>query len=339
MFTAVERSLASIQRVIYLLDRSLAPRPKVKAFQRAAEIVGSLGEDELCAAVNDGSLYALDGIGPSTGSVIADAVLDRPSAYLEKLEDSTTLDIGEGATIRAALRGDCHMHTTWSDGAASISEMAANAERLGHEYLVITDHSPRLTIAHGLNPERLAAQLEEIAVLNAAGGIRILTGMEVDILEDGSLDLPESLLAELDVVVASVHSKLAMESSAMTRRMVLAAASPHVDILGHCTGRQIVGTKRAPSTFDPDVVFAACAQYSTAVEINCRPERQDPPEELLDLAIEWNCLFSIDTDAHSPGQMEWQASGCDKAARHQIPAERIINTWTAENLLDWTAHR
>jgi putative hydrolase len=100
-----------------------------------------------------------------------------------------------------------------------------------------------------------------------------------------------------------------------------------------------VGTKRAPSTFDPDVVFAACAQYSTAVEINCRPERQDPPEELLDLAIEWNCLFSIDTDAHSPGQMEWQASGCDEAARHQIPAERIINTWTAKNLLEWTAHR
>ena len=158
--------------------------------------------------------------------------------------------------------------------------MAATAIALGHEYMVLTDHSARLTIAHGLSEERLLAQLEEIAGINddiAAAGhdFRILTGMEVDILEDGTLDLADELLARLDVVVASVHSKLRMERQQMTERMVLAVASPHVDILGHCTGRMI--GKRPPSTFDADFVFAACAQFGTAVEINCRPERLDPP--------------------------------------------------------------
>ena len=139
--------------------------------------------------------------------------------------------------------------------------------------------------------------------------------MEVDILEDGTLDLDDDLLARLDVVVASVHSKLRMERQPMTERMVLAVANPHVDILGHCTGRMI--GKRPPSTFDADYVFAACKQFGTAVEINCRPERLDPPRELLDLAIDYGCWFSIDTDAHATGQLEWQPHGCDRAAERR----------------------
>jgi putative hydrolase len=159
--------------------------------------------------------------------------------------------------------------------------------------------------------------------------------MEVDILEDGRLDLSDELLGRLDVVVASVHSKLRMERQAMTERMVRAAASPHVDILGHCTGRMI--GKRPPSTFDADYVFAACAQFGTAVEINCRPERLDPPRELIDLALEYGCWFAIDSDAHATGQLEWQPHGCDRAAEREVPIERIVNTLTADDLLAWVA--
>lgn len=329
-------AIAALDRAVYLLDRGLAPRQKVQAFRTARSVVEGLEPDDLLQRVATSTLTDLPGIGPSTGSVISSAVLGEPSDYLTRLDHETAVPVAEGAAIRTALRGDLHCHTTWSDGGASIEVMVETAIALGHEYLLVTDHSPRLTVAHGLNPERLRSQLDEIDELRErVAPFRILRGMEVDILEDGSLDLPEDLLARLDLVVASVHSKLSMPEDQMTRRMVLAAASPHVDILGHCTGRQILGTGRAPSRFDADLVFAACAQYGTAVEINCRPERQDPPEELLDRAIEWGCLIAIDTDAHAPGQLEWQASGCDKAARQGIEAAQIINTWDADTLLDW----
>jgi putative hydrolase len=216
--------------------------------------------------------------------------------------------------------------------------MARTAMALGHEYMVLTDHSPRLTIAHGLNAERLRTQLDEVAALNETlAPFRILTGIEVDILVDGSLDQSEELLARLDVVVASVHSKLRMERMEMTRRMVAAVASPHVDILGHCTGRKLVGRGRPPSVFDAEIVFAACAQFDTALEINCRPERQDPPDELVDLALEWDLRFAIDTDAHAPGQMEWQAYGCDKAVRHGIEPAQVVNAMRADHLVAWAS--
>lgn len=329
-------ALAAIDRAVYLLDRGAAPPQKVRAFRNAAAVVVAIGGDELRRLCETATITRLDGIGPSTGGVITAAVTGAPSPYLDRLEIETAVPLGEGAAIRAALRGDCHCHTIWSDGAASVEEMVSTAGQLGHEYLVVTDHSPRLTVAHGLSPERLAHQLEEIDQLRErVAPTRILTGMEVDILEDGSLDLPEELLSRLDVVVASVHSKLRMPAYEMTRRMVLAAGSPHVDILGHCTGRMIRGRGRPLSDFDADLVFAACARFDTAVEINCRPERQDPPDDLLAQALEWNCLVAINTDAHSPGQLEWQASGCDKAARHGIEQERIVNTWGAEQLLGW----
>ena len=216
--------------------------------------------------------------------------------------------------------------------------MATTAAALGHEWVAITDHSARLTVAHGLDESRLRRQMSEIAQLNIEmAPFRILTGMEVDILEDGSLDLSEELLAELDVVVASVHSKLRMPSEEMTPRMVAAVANPHTDILGHCTNRKLVGGGRPQSSFDADIVFAACAQFDKAVEINCRPERQDPPEELLRLAVEWGCKVSVDTDAHATGQLEWQPYGADKAVRCDVPVEDIVNTWSAETLLEWTA--
>ena len=326
----------ALDKVVYYLDRALAEGRRVAAYHKAAELVREVGDEEVARRHAEGTLTDLPGIGPSTSKVIAMALDDEIDEYLAKLDGETEIPLGEGAELRAALKGDCHTHSTWSDGGASVEAMARTAMELGHEYLVMTDHSPRLTVAHGLNRERLLAQLDEIAALNERlSPFRILTGMEVDILEDGSLDQDEDLLERLDVVVASVHSKLRMPGPEMTRRMVLAVASPHVDILGHCTGRKVVGSGRPQSTFDADLVFAACARFDTAVEINCRPERQDPPEELLQLALDWDCRLSIDTDAHAPGQMEWQSYGCDKAARMGIEADRIVNTMGADDLLAW----
>ncbi len=328
---------AALDRVVYLLDRALAEGRRVAAYGKARDLAAELGDDVIAQHHADGTLLELPGIGPSTGKVIALAVDGGIDDHLAELEAETAVDIGEGAELRAALRGDCHSHTTWSDGGAPTEVMARTAMALGHDYLVVTDHSPRLTIAHGLNRERLLQQLDEIEALNQdLAPFRILTGMEVDILEDGALDQDVDLLERLDVVVASVHSKLRMPEPEMTRRMVMAVASPHVDILGHCTGRKVVGTGRPQSQFDADLVFAACARFGTAVEINCRPERQDPPEELLALALDWDCRISIDTDAHAPGQLEWQAYGCDKAARMDIEPDRIINTMSADDLVAWT---
>jgi putative hydrolase len=326
----------ALDRVMYLLDRELAPAPKVKAFERARDLVNEMEPDELRKLHGEGRLKELPGIGDSTGGVIAEALEGKVPAYLEKLERSSAIPVGEGGAIRAALKGDCHTHSHWSDGGAPIEKMAETARSLGHDYLVMTDHSARLTIAHGLSAERLRDQLVEIERINEEmAPFRILTGMEVDILEDGTLDMTDDLLAQLDVVVASVHSKLSMEREAMTKRMVLAMASPHTDILGHCTGRKVVGRGRPQSKFDAELVFAACARFDKAVEINCRPERQDPPEDLLQLALDWGCKVSIDTDAHAPGQLEWQPYGCDKAARLGVEVDNIVNTMAADDLIAW----
>ncbi len=331
---------AALRQAIYYLDRELAPGNKVRAFQRAIAVVDEVGPEEISERAAAGTLTELTGIGASTGAVIAEALAGVDDGYLADLEVRSRIDPGEGSELRARLRGDCHSHSTWSDGGAPLLAMASAAAALGHEYLVATDHSARLTVAHGLNEERLRNQREELAALNdEVSPFRVLSGMEVDIFEDGSLDLSDAMLAELDVVVASVHSKMRMPRPDMTRRLVTAVANRHVDILGHMTNRKVSGTGRAPSDFDPEIVFAACAQFDTAVEINCRPERQDPPEELLELAVEWDCYIAINTDAHAPGQLEWQAYGCDKAVRCGVDPDRIINTWTADELLAWTSDK
>lgn len=326
----------ALDRVVYLKDRALEESRRIAAYAKAREIVLELGDDEIARRHADGSLQDVPGIGPSTAKVIALALDGGIDEHLADLEATTAIPLAEGAELRAALRGDCHSHTVWSDGGASAETMARTAMALGHQYLVITDHSPRLTIAHGLDRERLLQQLDEIDQLNAAlAPFRILTGIEVDILEDGTLDHGDAVLSQLDVVVASVHSKLRMGGQEMTERMVRAVANPNVDILGHCTGR-LIG-KRDPSSFDPDYVFAACAQFHTAVEINCRPERLDPPRPLLQMAIEYGCYFAINSDAHATGQLEWQPHGCNRAAEVGVPLDRVLNSWPLEQLLAWVA--
>ncbi|MEA3185081.1 MAG: putative hydrolase [Ilumatobacteraceae bacterium] len=325
----------ALERVVHCLDRAHETGFKTKAFVRALEVVRATPPEELAERAASSTLTKLDGIGDSTARLITET-LNGDTSYVDKIEAETGVTLtDDGARYRAALRGDCHLHSLWSDGGATIEAMARTAKSLGHEYMVLTDHSPRLTIAHGLSKERLEQQLADVAVLNEKmAPFRILTGIEVDILEDGALDHDDAVLAQLDVVVASVHSKLRMERQPMTERMVRAVASPHVDILGHCTGR-LIG-KREQSAFDADYVFAACAQFHTAVEINCRPERLDPPRDLLSVAIDYGCYFSIDSDAHATGQLEWQPHGCNRAAECEVPIDRVINTWAADDLLRWT---
>lgn len=326
----------ALERVVHYLDRGHETGFKAKAFTRALDVVRSTPPDEIAERAARNTLKELDGIGDSSAKVILEA-LRGETTYLDKLDAQTQVTISvEGERYRSALRGDCHLHSRWSDGGATIDAMATAAVALGHEYMVLTDHSARLTIAHGLDRQRLLDQLKDIEALNKTlAPFRILTGMEVDILEDGALDLDEDLLAELDIVVASVHSKLRMDRLGMTIRMVRAAESPHVDILGHCTGR-LIG-KRPESDFDAEKVFAACAANNTAVELNCRPERLDPPQALLARAIAHGCFFSIDSDAHATGQLEWQPHGCDRAAVGAVPLDRVINTWEVSELLEWAS--
>lgn len=328
---------AALDRIAYLLERRREPTYRVKAFRGAADVIRSLDPEHLDGLVSEGTLRSLAGIGEVTERVILEALANEIPEYLRRLEEEVADVVTAGDEIRSALRGDCHVHSDWSDGGSPIGVMAAAARALGHEYMVLTDHSPRLTIANGLSSERLEEQLDVVAQLNEElAPFRILTGIEVDILEDGALDQSDELLGRLDLVVASVHSKLRMESRQMTERMAIALSNPHLDVLGHCTGRLVTGRGRPESAFDAELVFTAAVRFGKAIEINSRPERLDPPRRLLKLAAEMGCVFSIDTDAHAPGQLEWMHFGCDRAAECGLTTEGIVNTKGAEELIAWT---
>ena len=332
--------VAALRRLAFLLERRREETYKVKAFRGAAAAILPLRAEELERRVADGTLTELPGVGASSAQVIADAVRGVLPERLARAEAELAGPLTEGGErLRAMLRGDLHSHSDWSDGGSPIEEMAFTAIEVGHEYLVLTDHSPRLKVANGLSVERLTRQLGVVEAVNAhlGDGFRLLKGIEVDILDDGSLDQTEEMLGRLDVRVASVHSKLGMNSAPMTRRMVTAVANPFTNVLGHCTGRLVTGGRgiRRQSEFDARAVFEACAEHGVAVEINSRPERRDPPTRLLELARDIGCLFSIDSDAHAPGQLDFQIYGCERAEAAGIDQERIVNTWPRERLLDW----
>ncbi|MFI9586692.1 PHP domain-containing protein [Streptomyces sp. NPDC052236] len=333
--------VAALERIAFLLERAGAESYRARAFRSAAEALRQMSDEEIAERAGAGSLVAVRGIGPKTATVVREALAGDVPQYLQRLEGEAVVSPTEGGTrLRALLRGDCHLHSDWSDGGSPIEAMGRQAIAVGHEWAVLTDHSPRLTVARGLSAERLREQLEVVAELNQQWSpFRLLTGIECDILSDGSLDQEPELLDQLDLVVASAHSELRMKSAAMTRRLVKAVQNPLTDVLGHCTGRLITGKGRPESQFDAEEVFGACAAHGTAVEINSRPERLDPPLRLLRLAVAAGTFFAIDTDAHAPGQLDWQIHGCARAEACDVPAELVINTWSATGLLDWTRSR
>jgi len=348
--------IADLRRIAFLLERANEGTFRVRAFRSAASALAGVAREELVARAAAGTLTELTGVGEVTARCVAESLAGEEPVYLRRLTATADVDLDEAtAALRSALKGDCHTHSDWSDGGSPIEEMALAAVELGHEYFVLTDHSPRLTVARGLSPAKLRRQLDRVAALNGSlpPGFRVLTGIEVDILEDGSLDQEPDLLARLDVVVASVHSGLRDDRARMTRRMLRAIENPHVDILGHCTGRKVpaaksgltgdgdrghrAGRTRPPSEFDAAEVFAACTAYDKAVEINSRPDRLDPPKRLLRQALEAGCRFAIDSDAHAPGQLDWLRYGCERAARCGVEPDRVVNTWPAEKLREWAA--
>jgi putative hydrolase len=329
---------ADLRRIAFLLEAASEPTYRVRAFRGAAATVARLDADELRDRARRGTLHELPGIGEVIERTIEESLRGEEPVYLRRLEATGGRPVAEGAAaLLAALRGDCHVHSDWSDGGSPIREMAESARDLGHEYMVLTDHSPRLTVANGLSAARLREQLEQVAALNdELAPFRILTGIEVDILPDGSLDQEPELLARLDVAVGSVHSELRMERRLMTRRLVTALANPQLDVLGHVTGRMVTGKRRRPpSEFDPEIVFAAAVRFDKAVEINSRPERLDPPKRLLRLAVEAGCRFTIDSDAHAPGQLAWLPNGCERAFLCGIDPESVLNARSADELLAW----
>ncbi|MFD7846257.1 PHP domain-containing protein [Nocardia sp. NPDC059764] len=330
--------VVALRMIAFFKDRAREDSRRVMAYRNAADIVEALDDEQRERLGRTGDWQSLAGVGPKTAAVIAQAWAGREPDTLVQLRTAAK-DLGDGE-LRAALKGDLHVHSNWSDGSASIVEMMATARALGHEYCALTDHSPRLTVANGLSPDRLRQQLDVIDELrDRFSPMVILTGIEVDILDDGSLDQDPDLLDRLDIVVASVHSKLKMDAAAMTRRMVRAVSGGRATVLGHCTGRLVEGNRgtRPESSFDAAQVFSACRDHGVAVEINSRPERRDPPTRLLKQALELGCHFAIDTDAHAPGQLDFLGYGAQRALDNGVPADRIINTWPVDKLLAWAS--
>ncbi|WP_460773467.1 PHP domain-containing protein [Microbacterium sp. GXF7504] len=322
--------LEALTEIVTLLERERASRYRSKAFRAAADAIAGMTPAQLR---DRDRLRRTPGIGDRTLTVIEEALAGEVPAYLVDLRARTGA-VASG--LRAELKGDLHAHSDWSDGLTPIADMVGAARGLGHEYLALTDHSPRLRVANGLSAERLAEQLELVPGFTG-DGFTLLGGIEVDILEDGALDQEDALLERVDVVVASVHSKLRMDRRPMTARMLRAVQHPHTDVLGHCTGRLVEGSRgtRPQSEFDAEAVFAACARHGVAVEVNSRPERQDPPDDLIRIALDAGCLFSIDSDAHAPGQLSLLDHGAARAEAAGIPAERIVTTWPLSRLRDW----
>ena len=314
-----------LSEIGYLLRQDPNERFRAKAFSAAAWSI-ALRRPDLVALQSRGALTSIEGVGEGIARVLNDLLETGQSRYLARLreqmkqpvlEDETKLDFN-------AYRGDIHSHSTWSDGRASVLEMAKGAQALGYRYLGITDHSPRITVVHGLNAERLLAQSKEIAeAQQQVPGVTLLQGIEVDILEDGALDLPDAVLEILDVVVASPHVKLRQDQAAMTERMLRAVANPHVDVIGHPTGRR--PGSREGATYDFETVFKEAARRGVAMEIDCDPARMDLGPELARLARDAGCDFVLSSDAHAPAEFAYVPMALWMARRAGIPKERVLN--------------
>jgi len=237
----------------------------------------------------------------------------------------------------ADIRGELHAHTDWSDGSNTLEEMAEAAAASGLEYLVITDHSKSLGVANGLTPERVRQQRRKIEALQRKLGdrVRLLHGTEVEVLADGQLDFADDVLAAFDLVTASVHSSLRQSRDRVTARMLAAIRNPHVDIIGHLTGRMI-GTRDA-ADLDLEAVFLAAAEQGVALEINSHPERLDLNDVHARRASEVGCLLAVNTDAHRPEHFGLRSYGIGIARRAWVTRANVVNAWEVEQVLRWAA--
>jgi DNA polymerase (family 10) len=233
------------------------------------------------------------------------------------------------------IRGDLHMHTQWSDGKDTADVMARAAAARGYEYCCITDHSQSLKFARGVTVEDLRAHAASVRALSDSVGIRVLMGAEVDILGDGTLDYPDDVLGELDLVVASVHSRFAMPRDEMTRRVVRALEHRHLDVLGHPTGR-LIG-QRPGYDLDVEAVIEAAQRTETALEINASPDRLDLPDVHVRLARERGVFVAVDTDAHQKAHLDFMPFGVGTARRGWTDARHVINAWPLPTLLEFLA--
>jgi DNA polymerase (family 10) len=233
------------------------------------------------------------------------------------------------------VRGDLHMHTQWSDGKDSAEAMARAAAARGYAYCCITDHSQSLKFARGVSVEDLRAHAASVRALSDTTGIRVLMGAEVDILADGSLDYPDEVLAGLDLVVGSVHSRFGMPRDEMTKRVIRALEQPHLDVLGHPTGR-LIG-ERAGYALDVEAVIEAARRTETAVEINASPDRLDLPDLHVRLARDRGVVIAVNSDAHQRAQLGFMPYGIGVARRGWMDAAHVINTWPLETLFDFLA--
>ena len=330
---AIEASQV-LSEIGYLLRQDPEQRFRAKAFSAAAWSL-ALERPDLASLHKSNELTTIEGVGPGIAKVLTELMETGHSRYLDRLreqmkqparDDESKLDFD-------GYEGDIHSHSNWSDGKATMLEMARGAEAMGYRYLGVTDHSPRITVVHGLNAERLLAQSREMAEVQAqVPNVALLQGIEVDILEDGALDLPDVVLEQLDVVIASPHVKLRQEPAAMTERMLRAVSHPHVDVIGHPTGRR--PGSREGANYDFEAVFKEAARHQVALEIDCDPARMDLSPEMARLALELGCNFSLDADAHTPGEFAYVPMGLWMARRAGIPKERIINFLPLDQLTE-----
>jgi putative hydrolase len=321
-----------LSEIGYLLRQNEAERFRAKAFAAAAWSI-VISRPDLEALHKANALTTIEGVGPGIAKVLSGLLETGQSSYLERLrtemgqparEDESQIDLSQ-------YQGDVHSHTKWSDGKATMLEMAQGAEAMGYHYLGITDHSPRITVVHGLGAERLLEQSREMAeVQSKVENVTLLQGIEVDILEDGSLDLPDAVLELLDIVIASPHVKLRQEPASMTERMLRAVSNPHVDVIGHPTGRR--PGSRPGADYDIEAVFKEAARHKVALEIDCDPARMDLSPEMARLAMECGCNFTMDADAHAPVEFAYVPMAAWMARRAGIPQGRILNFLDVDEL-------
>ena len=264
--------------------------------------------------------------------------LDLPYIPPELREDAGEIEAAEHDRLPALvggddLRGDLHVHSNWSDGTLSLAELAAEGERRGYDYLVVTDHSATLKVAHGLSERDLAEQRHTIEVINRDSSCRLIAGTEVDILSDGTLGFPDRVLADLEFVIASLHGGLRQEQDQVTRRVIAACENEHVDVIGHPTGR-IIG-RREPAAVDLGRLIEAAAVHGTALEINASPFRLDLEDPAVRAARDRGVRLSIGTDAHRPGELDNLRYGLATARRGWCSAADVLNTLPLDRLLEW----